>query len=255
MSRFTARRHRLPARMLPARWERSSRRLCCCANRLDSIWRRSGLKGRSIAFSITAIAPLISPKRARVCCAARSSSNTFAPNCMMRWFIRSATDGAYKATQLLGFSEDQAACDHVVQRLLLFRESRHDVADTEWNHSSDDLGEKSSAGARERDWPTLRIGNDKPQRHFAERPLMWGTLHPCVVDPGDYNREGRCQKNQRYEGHWNCGVFAIHVFEDCSEIADSHNCHHQQGENSEDDSCQNAVNYIREKPKPKSCVR
>ena len=67
----------------------------------------------------------------------------------------------------LVLSQDQAARDHVVQRLLLFRESRHDVTDAQRNQARDDFREET---------PVAR-----PK--LTRRPCMSVTISPSAIFP------------------------------------------------------------------------
>ena len=48
-------------------------------------------------------------------------------------------------------AQDETTGDHVVQRLLAFRKSRHDEADAKGNQSGHYFGEKAARGAPESD--------------------------------------------------------------------------------------------------------
>src|SRR5579862_7441046 len=80
----------------------------------------------------------------------------------------------------LYFSQDQAAGNDVMQRLLLFREARHRVANPKWDKSSNNLGKIAAACTSERDSSSFEVRNDQTERHLSERSLIGRALHPGV---------------------------------------------------------------------------
>ena len=156
---------------------------------------------------------------------------------MTRWFIPSATGGECseiarrnsKSGKLaLRSSQDQAARNHVVKGLLLFRKSRHGVTDPQGNQPGDELCKIPSGGVTETDGATLRVRDDQPKRHFPERSLMPGTFHPGIVNPGEQHRR-KAHENDR--GNHRCGylgVFAVHAFDHGTKRPDADNRHGDQ---------------------------
>lgn len=65
------------------------------------------------------------------------------------------------------FPHYQTACNHIVQRLLLCRKSRHEVSNPQWDQPGDEFCEESSAGSSERNRTQLHVGDDDAERDLA----------------------------------------------------------------------------------------
>ena len=100
-----------------------------------------------------------SPNRAAGSCAARNSRSKFAGKFTTRSSTPSATAGEFSVLLQSGLSSTGGR-NHVVQRLLFFCESRHDVADAERNQAGNNFCEEAPRGVAEADPPSLQIGHD-----------------------------------------------------------------------------------------------
>src|SRR5580692_10716861 len=70
----------------------------------------------------------------------------------------------------------QAARDHIVQRLLLFGESSHDVSDQK-RKTRNELGEVTTGGTCKRNSIAFKIRDVESQRLFTKCCLPAGALH------------------------------------------------------------------------------
>src|SRR5580704_829549 len=96
-------------------------------------------------------------------------------------------------------AQDQAAADHVVQRLLFFGETGHEVADGERDPVGDDFAEVAGGGAAEADALSSQIGHDQPQDPFAQGRLPFRAFHPSVIQPSDDQADGRKEEDDSDE--------------------------------------------------------
>lgn len=100
------------------------------------------------------------------------------------------------------FSEDQAACDPVMKRLLFCCQTgtnaiHAEVQDSVRNMDQEPPSEETPACAPERRSITLRIRHVKSKELLSNRSLPRGTFQQCKIEPCAENKE---TKNQKYGG-------------------------------------------------------
>ena len=94
--------------------------------------------------------------------------------------------------------EDQRPCDHVVERLLLGRETRHEVPDSERDQTGDYLRKESPGGVCKGQPLSLQIGYAQRHCQFAESGLPRRALHQREVEPAHEQKE-QARDKERHE--------------------------------------------------------
>src|SRR5690349_5972594 len=96
-------------------------------------------------------------------------------------------------------AQDQAAGNHVMQRLFLRRETRHDVADESRNHVRYNFSKVSSRCAPKTYATSFHVRHYEAQGLLPYRSLPLRAFHPRVIEPGDRQADRSEQENHSHD--------------------------------------------------------
>src|SRR6266478_7533635 len=97
----------------------------------------------------------------------------------------------------LPLPENQAAREHVVDRLFLLGEAGEDVAHAERDETGNDFPEVTPGSPRKCDWPAPQIGDFQAEHLFPNRTLPRGAFKQSVVEPASADDDPEKGKNER----------------------------------------------------------
>src|SRR5690348_7476027 len=101
-------------------------------------------------------------------------------------------EASLKRTSLVSFLDsiaslqDHAASDHVMQRLFLLCEARHDVSDEGGHHVRHNLAEVPSCCAPKGHTTAVHVGHHEAQSLLPNRRLPFRTLHQRVIESSEW---------------------------------------------------------------------
>src|SRR4051812_48386713 len=100
----------------------------------------------------------------------------------------------------LSSAQDEAACDHVVQRLPFLGESCHGVTDAERNKAGDDFGKMTARGAHEGDALARYVCNDQAKNLLTGGTLPFRAFQECEIEPRAKEAESDTEHQEEREG-------------------------------------------------------